>query len=166
MTENLTEQTVTDEWWACSMCGYTKNPLAEANCGDCRNARAGLLRPEPEAEADHVAPPSGGLHGWRITLPDFSVLPLPPGQHIVGRGHTLSDRARVLRQFADVSRVQLELDVTAQTLEVNVPGPSTVVFLVEGDEYRPITTQTMGPGDAWTLCLGQNCFVRIDRGVA
>lgn len=178
MTEHPTEHPVTDQLWQCSKCGLAGNPASETSCRSCHLERdPAPLQPTEQVPTErvpkeqvpegHGSPASGGVHGWRIMLPDFSVVPLATGKHEIGRGSTLPDIAQVLRRFADVSRVQLELDVTSQNLEVHVPRRShTPVFRVNGDQFTRIKTQMMGMGDAWTLCLGQSCFVRIDRGVA
>ena len=193
MTEHPTEHPVTDQRWKCLNCGYARNPASATSCESCGLERAPaplkqkeqvpteLVRegqlpseqlpteqvPTEQVPEGHDPPATGGVHGWRLMLPDFSVVPLATGTHKIGRGSTLPGIARVLGFFPDVSRVQLELDVTSQTLEVHVPRRShTSVFRVNGDKFSPIKTQMMGMGDAWTLCLGQSCFVRIDRGVA
>lgn len=168
MTEHPTERPVTDQPWQCRRCGHPGNPPSQTSCGVCHRERdTAPLQPKGQLVEGQGTPTNGGVHGWRITLPDFSVVPLAKGTHVIGRGGAQPDIARVLRRFADVSRMQLELDVTSQTLEVHVPSPSgTSVFRVDGDQFTQIKTQTMGLADAWTLCLGQSCFVRIDRGVA
>jgi|JI9StandDraft_1071089.scaffolds.fasta_scaffold196984_2 hypothetical protein len=180
MTEPSDEPAETEAQWACAACGFDENPLSQPSCGDCgRTAPASgpaPAHPSPPrpTQAPTEAPrwqrhdtPHGGLHGWRITLPDFSMVALPTGSHTIGRGDVHPAIARVLRLFPDVSRAQLELDVTTDFLEVHVPSTSrTLVFHVQGDQFTQIVTQAMSPSDAWTLCLGQSCFVRIDRGVA
>ena len=172
MTEHPTEHPVTDQLWQCPACGHARNPASETSCAYCHQERdPAPLQPteqvlKEQVPEGHGLPANGGVHGWRIMLPDFSVVPLATGKHEIGRGSTLPAIAQVLRRFADVSRAQLELDVTSQNLEVHVPRRSTPVFRVNGDQFTEIKTQMMGMGDAWTLCLGQSCFVRIDRGVA
>lgn len=172
MTEPSLEPSMSEGLWGCPACGFAENQLSLPVCAVCARPRtapepAPTRAPAQEPRGRQHDTPRGGVHGWRITLPDFSVVALSTGSHAIGRGASHPAIARVLRLYPDVSRAQLELDVAKDFLEVHVPSTSrTLVFHVEGEQFTQIVTQAMGPGDAWTLCLGQSCFVRIDRGVA
>lgn len=148
--------------WECSVCPAENGPDA-TQCYNCGTPRAIL---------EHVPP----RHHWRITLPNHVPVPLPEGHIAIGR-QTPGPIGSVLQLFEHVSRHHLDLDVTPEELRVSPVADTNPVFTFAdgGDLARPETafhprrmshTESVAPHETLTLCLGQCCFVRLDRGEA
>lgn len=118
-----------------------------------------------------------GRHGWRMTLPNYATVPLEVGKLDLGRA-THDPIGPVLQLFQHVSRHHVTLNVTEEVVTVYVAqGAGNPVFTVREDPSRdeaaerfllkPVTRSTsIDRTGQMTLCLGQCCFIRIDRGEA
>lgn len=132
-------------------------------------------RPASAAPALDIHTPAS-RHGWRMTLPNHAVVPLEEGMLAVGRA-TLGPIGPVLQLFPHVSRHHVTLNVTEDMVMVYVAeGASNPVFTVrrasssassERHQLRPVTrSASIDRHGQMTLCLGQCCFIHIDRGQA
>lgn len=160
-------QTRVTSGWDCPTCGYY-NEADTKQCGSCggRNPALPPVAPTPSPDATR--------HGWRLWLPNHVVVPLAEGSHDIGR-KSGGEVGAVLCLFPHVSRVHLELNVTPRSLEVYpLPNTNPVFTFDEAsgsgtDPREPILVEaglTVLPGQGRTFCLGQCCFIRIDRGEA
>lgn len=115
-------------------------------------------------------------YGWRMTLPNHAVVPLQVGKLELGRA-TPDPIGPVLQLFQHVSRHHVTLNVTEEMVNVYVAQTANnPVFTVSGGsslgaaeryQLKPITRlASIDTGRQLTLCLGQCCFIRIDRGEA
>lgn len=150
--------------WTCQDCGR-QNAADRDKCEWCLQPAPLTIAPPP--------PPPGQWIGWRLTLPNHVRVPLPEGVLQVGR-ETDGIIGVVLSLFAHVHRHHLTLAVKPDTITVQVPKGKNPVF--EFPEHvdvndpatafapREVRVRQLGTSDAVTLCLGQCCFIRIDRG--
>jgi hypothetical protein len=149
---------------------------AEPVCPNCRAPRhpAGGPADAPGAAGAGAARAAArGRHGWRLTLPNHAVVRLNPGLVRVGRASegTIGD---VLQYFPHVHREHLSLNVHNTTLELKVPKKVTnPVFLYSPESPEPGRLEPGGSvalddtvSNTCIVCLGQCCFIKIDRGEA
>lgn len=158
--------------WSCEDCGFS-NPEGVDKCSQCGSQRPGTRVSDTAPLSEHAGP----RHGWRLTLPNHVTVPLNDGEFLVGRA-TEGLVGQVLQLFDTVSREHLRLNVTADHLEVILnPTATSPTFeyaapdagqpeLATPRPLKPNRVRALSTSDSLTLCLGQCCFIRIDRGEA
>lgn len=154
----------------CPSCG---KPV-DATARNCPRCGAPINHPEPP----RLDPEPVRRHGWRLTLPNHVRVALEDGAIRIGR-ESDGITGEVLQLFSQVSREHLLLEVRPETLRVRVDDDKNPVFLYRDGEptlaqrNRPsvlepgrIETLQADSGTSLTLCMGQCCFIKIDRGEA
>lgn len=153
--------------WTC-FCGANNNETTNPDvCINGHPREAAASTPPPES-------PITTRHGWRLTLPNHVVVPLAEGSHHIGRG-SQGMVGQVLRLFTHVHHDHLTLNVTSDGVDIIVERGKNPVFEYPEavDPHAPVEAsqpselrgqRSLTRHDARTLCLGQCCFIRIDRG--
>lgn len=162
--------------WSCLDC-LTVNADDVEVCQICGGPR-GQVEESATAPIDDAAP-GGSKHGWRMTLPNYTVVPLPvTGRALVVGRSSEGPIGRVLQLFEHVSKSHVTLEVHEDSLTI-LPSDAVTnpTFLFPDTRVAddPALSQppdvlprrlSLGVEDSAVLCLGQCCFVRIDRGEA
>jgi hypothetical protein len=147
-----------DGTWRC-VCTYGN--AAEATlCFSC-----GRTRPDLASPRENLA-----VFGWRLTLPNFDVVTLANREkYLIGR-QSDDPIGPILQLYGTVSREHLWINI-------NDDGSNLTVSPVKDTVTRVFTSSPKGPPPKLTramtltavnpsliMCLGQGCFMKIDRG--
>ena len=157
---------------------------ASASGAEAESRRSSWDPAEPWRPTSPAAAPDIGTqasaqarYGWRMTLPNHAIVPLEIGKLELGRA-TRDPIGPVLQLFQHVSRHHVTLNVTQDVVMAYVAeSAGNPVFAVREDDsgasaaeryqLRSVTRSTsIDKAGRMTLCLGQCCFIRIDRGEA
>jgi len=166
--------------WICPECTFSNHDDVDV-CAMCRHSRVAAPDPDPGPGngRDDSTPPTRRRYGWRMILPNHTIVPLEvTGRPLVVGRASEGPIGRVLQLFGQVSQEQLTLEVRDDSLTIfrseRATNP-TFEFPAAVDANDPLLQSPPGvlprrrdlrAGESVELCLAQCCFIRIERGEA